>query len=250
MSYSGSAKGEQVHHFPRPASATSSSFRPARTAAGPVPGERREPCGAHRLLVEFRAVTGSAPSERAPSSTTARQAQRPGASGSPPERSHPERTRWCCGRAARPRHCRGQHTRTGTLTVTDGPRASLEAACRVEGRPPRRTSDRVRWRWSAGALCGACPRRSIAHRRTPGRPTCTRVDDEGRISRADRARRSSALLLRKPGGVARQAGKRTVTASIPSGKKLACECSGPGCKFAEFVGEGDGRGRLRFAAFA
>ena len=30
---------------------------------------------------------------------------------------------------------------------------------------------------------------------------------------------------------------RSVSASIPSGKKLACECSGAGCRFAEFVQE-------------
>ena len=30
---------------------------------------------------------------------------------------------------------------------------------------------------------------------------------------------------------------RTVTSSIPSGKALACECSGAGCKFAEFMGD-------------
>ena len=31
---------------------------------------------------------------------------------------------------------------------------------------------------------------------------------------------------------------RTLSAAIPAGKKLACECSGPGCRFAEMMAEG------------
>ena len=31
---------------------------------------------------------------------------------------------------------------------------------------------------------------------------------------------------------------RTMTAVIPAGKRLACECSGPGCRFAEMMAEG------------
>ena len=31
---------------------------------------------------------------------------------------------------------------------------------------------------------------------------------------------------------------RSMSASIPAGKRLACECSGPGCRFAEMMAEG------------
>ena len=122
-------------------------------------------------------------------------------------------------------------TEDGTLTVTDGPRA-LEVRAELkdarQGQPGSGPLEMVR----RGALRGlsAAFHALDEHRAADG----TRVIEKAhlvRIGLVDQGSYSgSRVELRARMG-------RTVSASIPSGRRLACECSGPGCRFAEFVGE-------------
>ena len=122
-------------------------------------------------------------------------------------------------------------TADNTLTVTDGPRA-LEVRAELkdarQGEPGSGPLEMVR----RGALRGlsAAFHAIDEHRAADGTRVVTKAHLV-RIGLVDQGAYSgSQIELRAKLG-------RSVTASIPSGKKLACECSGPGCKFAEFVGE-------------
>ena len=122
-------------------------------------------------------------------------------------------------------------TEDGTLAVTDGPRA-LEVRAELrdarQGEPGSGPLEMVR----RGALRGlsAAFHALDEHRAADGTRVVTKAHLV-RIGLVDQGSYSgSRIELRARLG-------RTVSASIPSGKKLACECSGPGCRFAEFVGE-------------
>ena len=122
-------------------------------------------------------------------------------------------------------------TEDGTLTVTDGPRA-LEVRAELkdarQGEPGSGPLEMVR----RGALRGlsAAFHAIDEHRADDG----TRVVTKAHLVRVGLVDQGSypgsRVELRARMG-------RTVSASIPSGTKLACECSGPGCRFAEFMGE-------------
>ena len=122
-------------------------------------------------------------------------------------------------------------TENGTLTVTDGPRAlEVRAALKDarQGEPGSAPLEMVR----RGALRGlsAAFHALDEHRAADGTRVVTKAHLV-RIGLVDQGSYSgSQIELRARMG-------RTVSASIPSGKKLACECSGAGCRFAEFVGE-------------
>ena len=122
-------------------------------------------------------------------------------------------------------------TADGALAVTDGPRA-LELRATLKdarlGEPGSGPLEMVR----RGALRGlsAAFHALEEHRTAEGVRVVTKAHlvrvglvDEGSYA-------GSRVELRARMG-------RTVSASIPSGKKLACECSGPGCRFAEFMAE-------------
>lgn len=122
-------------------------------------------------------------------------------------------------------------TEDGTLTATDGPRA-LEVRAELkdarQGEPGSGPLEMVR----RGTLRGlsAAFRAVDEHMSSDGTRVVTKAHLV-RIGLVDQGSYSgSRVELRARMG-------RTVSASIPSGKKLACACSGPGCKFAEFMGE-------------
>ena len=122
-------------------------------------------------------------------------------------------------------------TEDDTLTITDGPRA-LEVRAELknarQGEPGSGPVEMVK----RGALRGlsAAFHAIDEHRAADGTRVVTKAHLV-RIGLVDRGSYSgSQVELRSKLG-------RTVSASLPAGKKLACECSGPGCKFAEFMGE-------------
>ena len=121
-------------------------------------------------------------------------------------------------------------TADGNLTVTDGPRA-LEVRATLkdasQGEPGSGPLEMVR----RGVLRGLS---AAFHAIEEHRADDTRVITKAhlvRIGLVDQAAYAgSQVELRAKMG-------STVSASIPSGQKLACECSGPDCHFAEFMGE-------------
>ena len=122
-------------------------------------------------------------------------------------------------------------TADGTLAVTDGPRA-LEVRAELkdarQGEPGSGPLEMVR----RGTLKGLSAAFTAIeeHRAADGTRVVTKAHLV-RIGLVDQGSYSgSQVELRARMG-------RSVTASIPSGKKLACECSGAGCRFAEFMGE-------------
>ena len=122
-------------------------------------------------------------------------------------------------------------TADGTLAVADGPRA-LEVRAELkdarQGEPGSGPLEMVR----RGTLKGlsAAFHAIDEHRAADGTRVVTKAHLV-RVGLVDQGSYSgSQVELRARMG-------RTVSARIPSRKKLACECSGAGCRFAEFMGE-------------
>ena len=122
-------------------------------------------------------------------------------------------------------------TAEGTLTVPDGPRA-LEVRATLkdarQGEPGSGPLEMVR----RGALRGLS---AAFHAIEEHRAADTRVITKAhlvRIGLVDQGSYSgSRVELRARMG-------RTLSAAIPAGRRLACECSGPGCRFAEMAAVG------------
>lgn len=135
------------------------------------------------------------------------------------------RTRWLDVRHDRDRVI--AHTAGGGLELTDTREALMVRA----ELPEIPAADRALADVAAGRLRGfSIEFNAVEERRESGIRVVSRADLSGIGLVGSPSYTQSAVEIRARSG-------RTMTATFPKNKQLACKCSGVGCKWAKFVGE-------------